>query len=487
LQVRESSIGDLLEHAQRELYAARFQNAAALYSRVLARDPAHVEAYYGLVRALITVHRNKEAYSVAGDALAKHPESAAVQASAGLAAYRHGDLPAAERHFRDALKLDPDYPGALKGLASIYSVVSKFKSARELVARAYGSCPDDPDLMMAHANTLKGADHIAALEQILAIVDPASEEARSLRAHIADDRALGDRRTRRLLSPYAPGKIKLFRLLDSAFRLRGFGLRAELNRRETVRLLLDTGASGISLSPKVAAKAGLETLGGESSQARGLGDNPAQAATRYLASEIRLGDLVFSDFPVSVFASAQSAGYDGIIGADVFQRFIVSIDFPRLEILLEPRPIDASSASEEAADAGAPAPGFHRLFRFGNHLALPTSVNEGKSSLFLIDSGSAVSLIDTEIAQASAKVYDDGQSTLQGVQGKVNQTLLADHVSLVFAGFRQDNPSLISISLDKMSDSLGVAFGGILGIPVLRNMKLSIDYREGTVRFEYEK
>jgi len=65
---------------------------------------------------------------------------------------------------------------------------------------------------------------------------------------------------------------------------------------------------------------------------------------------------------------------------------------------------------------------------------------------------------------------------------------MADHVSLVFAGFRQDNASLMAISLERsLSDEMGVAFGGIFGMPVLRQMVFTVDYLEGIVRFEYKK
>jgi hypothetical protein len=114
--------------------------------------------------------------------------------------------------------------------------------------------------MLAHADTLAGAAHIAALEEVLAVFDPQSEQARKLRVHIQSDRALGERRVRRLISPYAPAKIKLMWLYDGPNTRRGAGLRVHLNQKHTVTLLLDTGASGIALSPKDAEKADLEML-----------------------------------------------------------------------------------------------------------------------------------------------------------------------------------------------------------------------------------
>jgi hypothetical protein len=64
---------------------------------------------------------------------------------------------------------------------------------------------------------------------------------------------------------------------------------------------------------------------------------------------------------------------------------------------------------------------------------------------------------------------------------------MADHGTLMFAGFRQDDSSVLAISLECLSDGMGVAFGGILGMPVLRQMVFTVDYQEGIVRFEYKR
>jgi tetratricopeptide (TPR) repeat protein len=183
-----------LGEAQRELFAARFENAVTLYSKIVEQWPAEADAWYGLVRARLGQHRSREAYTAAGQALDKAPQTAGAETAAGLAMYRRGDLPKAEAHYQAALKIKQDYPGALREMASIYSAISLFKSARDLRLKAYSASPDDPRLMLAHANTLKGQEHIAALQETLARLDPASEEARSLRVHIANDRAVGGRK-----------------------------------------------------------------------------------------------------------------------------------------------------------------------------------------------------------------------------------------------------------------------------------------------------
>lgn len=474
-----------IAEARSALYAARYEQAIELYRKYLCQNPTAGDGYYGLVRALLRSHHSQDAFAAADEALRNAPGTAGAETAAGMADYRRGDLQKAEEHLRAALKVDSKYPGALMGLASIYSTVSKFKTSRDMRLDAFRDSPDDPELMIAHANTLTGVAHITALEQVLAIYDPASEEARNLRAHIDTDRSLGDRKLSRLTSPYQAWRIKMYAVYDGPKRVRGLGIHVQVNHKQTVRLLLDTGASGLSLSPKTAEHAGLEMLHVEPTEAKGIGDEQPQESQRYIAAEIRAGDVVFADVPVSIFRSARTADFDGLIGADVFQRFLVTIDFPKLEMSLDPRPAGPPQTEDQPEDASdTPPAGFHRAFRFGNHLAVFTSVNRGQPRLFLIDSGAATNLVDTGVARESTSVYRDGRLAVRGIQGKVNDASIANHVSLVFAGFQQDNSAVVTFNFDKMNDSFGVGLGGILGFAVLGQLRLSIDYRDGVVRFE---
>ena len=266
------------------------------------------------------------------------------------------------------------------------------------------------------------------------------------------------------------------------------GLRVRFNERENATLLLDTGASGISLAPGPAEKAGLEVLGRESHEVKGIGDERSQDSLQYLASAVQIGDLTFENYPVAVFRSATTQDFDGLIGADVFQRFLVGIDFAKTELTLDTIPKAEPAAGDELEDAGnEPAPGFYRAMRYGDHLTIFTSVNQRPAKLFLIDSGASINMIDEEVAREAATVRSDGTALVRGIQGKVDKTSVAEHVSLAFAGLRHENPGLLAINFDKLSDSAGMGLGGILGMPVLLHLKLTIDYRNGTVKMEYKR
>ena len=104
-----------------------------------------------------------------------------------------------------------------------------------------------------------------------------------------------------------------------------------------------------------------------------------------------------------------------------------------------------------------------------------------------MDSGASSNLIDTDLARESTKVDRDERTNVRGVQGKVAETSRARRVTLRFAGFQQENPELVAIKLDKISDSMGVAIEGILGMPILTQLKVTIDYIEGAVRFDRPK
>lgn len=147
-----------------------------------------------------------------------------------MVAFRRGQLTEAEKYFRASLQLNPKDAGALSGLANAYAIVSRFKTAWEIRLQAYAAMPTDPVLMANHAETLRGEARIQALEQVLAIYDPSTPEARSLRFRIAILRALGDKTPGRLASAYAPAQLKSMTIQNGVKQKRGVGLRVQGNR-----------------------------------------------------------------------------------------------------------------------------------------------------------------------------------------------------------------------------------------------------------------
>ncbi|HVW09972.1 MAG TPA: aspartyl protease family protein [Bryobacteraceae bacterium] len=119
-------------------------------------------------------------------------------------------------------------------------------------------------------------------------------------------------------------------------------------------------------------------------------------------------------------------------------------------------------------------------------MALPTSVNDSGNLLFLLDSGGSWSVIDADSTEKYTPERAAAGVDLKGVQGTVTGLDKARFVTLTFAGMRQKNAAMLTMDMESLSDDFGAQFGGILGMPILNQLAMTIDYRAGIVRFEHK-
>jgi hypothetical protein len=242
---------------------------------------------------------------------------------------------------------------------------------------------------------------------------------------------------------------------------------------------------------------------------------------------IRVGSLEFRDCTVRVSDRQDIVGVDGLVGTDVFSNFLVTLDYPMRKFLLSqlpPRPSDASgpaetlnteggeqpasasaSSSSSTASTGTPAGAsigasvgpqdrymsptmkdYTPVFRSGHFLIIPTVLNGTTQRLFLVDSGAFTSSISPEVARAVTKVHGGSLVGVQGISGEVKKVSTSDKIVLKFAGIQQQNNDLISFDASGLSRSAGVEVSGILGHTILRELTISIDYRDGLIKFDYD-
>src|SRR5262249_15170505 len=129
--------------------------------------------------------------------------------------------------------------------------------------------------------------------------------------------------------------MKLEPLLRDSRHLRGVGLKVQLNGTG-MKLLLDTGASGILVDKKIAERAGIKPIA--ASDIHGIGDKGPKGGYIGIADSIKIGDVEFQGCRVSVVAQRSVTEEDGLIGADVFSPFLVQIDLPDYKFHLSPLP-----------------------------------------------------------------------------------------------------------------------------------------------------
>src|SRR5258708_33894143 len=108
------------------------------------------------------------------------------------------------------------------------------------------------------------------------------------------------------------------------FPERGYGLRVKFNHRATATLLLDTGSSGVTITRRFAERIGARKLSDQAIE--GVGKGGAARGYQAWVDKVAAGDLEFHDCYVHVVPAA-IVDTDGTIGADVFNKFLITLDF----------------------------------------------------------------------------------------------------------------------------------------------------------------
>jgi predicted aspartyl protease len=251
--------------------------------------------------------------------------------------------------------------------------------------------------------------------------------------------------------------------------------------------MIDTGASGILINSRAADRAGLHRIA--AMKFGGVGDSGLQQGYRALAESVRVGSVEFQDYVVDVSDKKAVADEDGLIGMDVFSHFLVTLDFYKQELRLDPLPRHQAKAVEDEPEDREIAPelqSFSPVFRFGHGLLIPTKVSDSKAVLFLIDTGAGSTLISPDFARQVTKVRGEDLVKMKGLSGNVKNVYTADRAVLEFGGYRQNNFDVIAFDLSKISKSFGTEVSGVLGFPALQLFVMKIDYRDGLVRFDYQ-
>jgi hypothetical protein len=260
--------------------------------------------------------------------------------------------------------------------------------------------------------------------------------------------------------------------VGSSMARRGYGLRVRLNDRATVTLLLDTGSSGVTITRKLAEKIGAGKLSEQALE--GVGKSGPAVGYKAWVDKVVIGDLEFHDCFVHA-TPREIAQVDGIIGSDVFSKYLITLDLRAHKLRLEPLP-SGDAEGQPAQESSTQA------FSFGHFLLLPTEVGKRAAGLFVIDSGSNANTISPELARLMPEMRTFN-APMSGASGVANSAFIADDATLRFARVSRGGERISTMDLHSISKDLGVEISGQIGFSALENMKVIIDYRDGLVRF----
>jgi Flp pilus assembly protein TadD/predicted aspartyl protease len=474
------------------LYQNReFAKAAAIYRAAAALNPLDIRAQHSLIVVLRKDDQIQEALKSAEAALKVLPDQCSLLTDLGDVHYRQGDITAARQDYTQAGKTNPNCARAFLGLGVILRMESRWKTAKRFLAQAFELDPNDPDIVLNSAYGLEPAEEKRKrYERYLAMKSPDSEgKIAAIQSRAQLLASIGGKKTFVLENKQSGARVPLEPIFPTPKKLRGLSIRVGFNGGKSWPLLLDTGASGIVVHPKVAEKAGIERLAG--SRVLGIGDNGARDSYEGLAQSVEIGDLRFKDCPITVTSKKYDGDVEGIIGPDVLSRFQVRINFPGRTLELSPLPKLEGVSEEDERTQNFDATivplrdSFRRVLQSGHHLLIDTSVNSLRGKHFVLDTGSSVNLISTQLARAASNVGRQNYVTLRGLSGTVKDLQSADKLILEFAGFRQENRDMLAFDMTQMNKEMGFEVSGLLGFTIWQNFVLTIDYRDGLLKFEY--
>jgi len=288
------------------------------------------------------------------------------------------------------------------------------------------------------------------------------------------------------------------RLLYRAQRIRGYGLKVEINGAKG-KLLLDSGASGILINRKNGTKGWCGSRGKNGFPR--YGDKAASQVYRHCQFHQNRQFSNFRDASSRLADRNSVAEEDGLLVSDVFSSFLVDIDFPKYKLHLTPLPPMAASFRRGKALV-AQYPGiavswtgsFPKSSRISPQsiasitlLLIPTRINELPFQAFSVDTGRLQRHDLSRGRPRSPKVRSESNLKVKGLSGAVNNVFTADEITAYVFSFRQPAKDMVAFRpTSSVSIMPAWKFQVFLVLPCSIQMDLKIDYRDGLVNFSYD-
>lgn len=477
--------------------------AERLYTEELEKAPTAELSLSGLILSQLYQSSTDAALATAHDAIKRLPASGTLVANLAEIQFRLGDLTASRATLQRALKLDPCNPRAFFAWADYLDATSMKASARDRINTAHQLSPDDPQIHHAWIQNQPMTTRLAYWKHLLTTEEVPEQE----KARLAVDierletlrKAVAERGKCRVISTATSMKLPFSFIMQDAQRIRALGLDVRINNKANARLQIDTGASGIILRRGLASKAGLVPL--IQTRYYGVGDDGVQTSYSAIADNLKIGQFEFKNCIVEVSDKRSVADEDGLIGGDVFQDYLLTIDFPERLIKVDPLPqrpgdkeeVTLSSEADTAEALAvhdayiAPAmKGWTPILRFGHDLMVPVGLGDAKVRWFILDTGAFATTLSPATATAITKVSRDPDLRVRGLSGSVKEVFKAKNVEVTFGGVRQKLEDAVVFDMAHLSRSTGVEASGLLGFGTLQFLVMQIDYRDGLVHFEYD-
>jgi predicted aspartyl protease len=496
-----------------------YDRAVTLYQAQLRQKPSDPALTASLAQVFLRQQKIEEADDIIRKALTQDSKSAVLLTALGEVQYREGTPWLAGASANDALKLDPCYPQLHLLNARLLRLNSYYASAAKEITTAHTLDPHDPRIRRSWLDTLPVKERVAELEAYLSTGggdDPEALKALHFYLDYLKKEVAEPHKACHLVSDTAMAAIEFAPMMRDGTHVRAFGLDVKFNDRNA-RLQIDTGAGGLIISRSVAERAGLKPF--SRNEEGGIGSEGRKSAYTAFVDEIKIGPLEFHDCQVEVIDQRNVVDSDGLIGMDVFSRFLITLDYPMRKLVLAPLPLrpdetaskptlETDSGREDDSPAKTTEPGptvskpvasgprdryiapemkdWIHVYRIGHNMLVPTSLNNTEQRMFILDTGAFSTTISPEVARKVTKVHSDDNLKVHGISGKVDTVYRADSITFRFANVSQKIEDVVAFATPAISKNMNMEISGFIGYTALAQMTIGIDYRDGLMKFSYD-
>jgi hypothetical protein len=124
--------------------------------------------------------------------------------------------------------------------------------------------------------------------------------------------------------------------------------------------------------------------------------------------------------------------------------------------------------------------------RIGHQLLLPAHLNGGPLHFMIADTGAAKTVLSIAFAQEAGKLTTESDVHFTGISGRVRKVYRIDGAVLQFGQLLLPPSSIASFDISNISHDTGVEVSGLVGLPTLSRLTITIDYRDNLIQLKYD-
>jgi hypothetical protein len=251
---------------------------------------------------------------------------------------------------------------------------------------------------------------------------------------------------------------------DDNGRKLGYVVEARIGAKDKpVKLMLDTGSSGLFLVERMARKRGFEFLSEET--AFGGGGDKRHRNRRGLFESFRLGELRFNAALAGTTRSELEpyGRYHGLLGIQALAGYRALLDLENQELVL------TLEGETESNTAGEP------FWMVSGQMLVNATARSGVAGLFLFDTGATWTILSKRFAASLEGVRFEPTTGVRGFGGAVEDASIVSGTAIGFGGLSSGENALRSFDMSVRSAVGGVEVSGFIGLDLLDEARITID------------